>query len=153
VVHYRWHPLHGRRVRRHYSEDRLAGRFVHVEVAPGVVTVIAAWMLDPVACAGMELGPPRVSVAALADLNQLLIERGSRRCSRGGSNIAQEEHHGEPAQTGTAIHGTRQLSMALDSARLRGMSAVQRAAAVARLADLLMEAAGLVARKRDDDRR
>src|SRR3712207_5609010 len=47
----------------------------------------------------------------------------------------------------------RQLSMALDSARLRGMSAVQRAAAVARLANLLMEAAGLVAGKRDDDRR
>src|SRR4051795_2935455 len=36
----------------------------------------------------------------------------------------------------------RQLSMALDSARLRGMSAVQRAAAVARLADLLTEAGG-----------
>ena len=47
----------------------------------------------------------------------------------------------------------RQLSMALDSARLWGMSAVQRAAAVARLADLLMEAAGLVAGERDDDRR
>jgi hypothetical protein len=43
--------------------------------------------------------------------------------------------------------------MALDSARLRERSAVQRAAAVARLADLLMEAAGLVAGKRDDDRR
>jgi len=106
VVHYRWHPLHGRRVRRHFSEDRLAGRFVHVEVAPGVVTVIAAWMLDPVACAGMELGPPRVSVAALADLHQLLIARGSRRCSRGGLNTVQEEHHGEPAETGTAVHDT-----------------------------------------------
>ena len=47
----------------------------------------------------------------------------------------------------------RQLSMALDSARLRGMSAVQRAAAVARLANLLMEAAGLAAGRRDDDRR
>jgi hypothetical protein len=33
------------------------------------------------------------------------------------------------------------------------MSAVQRAAAVARLADLLTEAAGLVAGRRDDDRR
>jgi hypothetical protein len=43
--------------------------------------------------------------------------------------------------------------MALDSARLRGMSVVQRAAAVARLANLLMEAAGLVAGKHDDDRR
>ena len=47
----------------------------------------------------------------------------------------------------------RQLSMALDAATLRGMSAAERAAAVARLADLLMEAAGLVAGKRDDDRR
>ena len=47
----------------------------------------------------------------------------------------------------------RQLSMALDSATLRGMSAAERAAAVARLADLLMEAAGLVAGKRDNDRR
>src|SRR4051794_21624877 len=106
VVHYRWHPLHGRRVRRQCSEDRLAGRFVHVEVAPGVVTVMAAWMLDPVACAGMELGPPRVSVSALADLHQLLIERGSRRCSRGGLNTVQEEHHGAPPATGTAIPGT-----------------------------------------------
>src|SRR5206468_9690993 len=78
VVHYRWHPLHGRRVRRQYGEDRLTGRFVHVEAAPGVVTVLAAWMLDPVACAGMELGPPRASLAALADLHRLLIERGSR---------------------------------------------------------------------------
>jgi hypothetical protein len=43
--------------------------------------------------------------------------------------------------------------MALDSATLREMSAAERAAAVARLADLLMEAAGLVAGKRDDDRR
>ena len=47
----------------------------------------------------------------------------------------------------------RQLSMMLDSARLRGMSAAERGAAVARLANLLMEAAGLVAGKRDDDRR
>ena len=69
MVYYRWHPLPVQRVRRHYSEDRLAGRFVYVEVAPGVVTVIAAWMLDPVDCAGMELGPPRVSVSALADLH------------------------------------------------------------------------------------
>jgi hypothetical protein len=43
--------------------------------------------------------------------------------------------------------------MMLDSARLRGMSAAERGAAVAGLANLLMEAAGLVAGKRDDDRR
>jgi hypothetical protein len=58
------------------------GQVVHIEVAPGVVTVVAAWMLDPVACAGMELGPPRVS-AALAELHDLLLERGFRRSSGG----------------------------------------------------------------------
>ena len=47
----------------------------------------------------------------------------------------------------------RQLSMALDSATLRGMSGAERAAAVARLANLLMEAAGVAAEERDDDRR
>ncbi len=37
----------------------------------------------------------------------------------------------------------RQLSMALDSARLRGMTAAERGTAVARLDNLLMEAAGV----------
>jgi hypothetical protein len=44
------------------------GKVVHVEVMPGVVTMLAAWMLGPVACAGMELGEPRAAVAALIDL-------------------------------------------------------------------------------------
>ena len=105
VVHYRWHPLYGRRVRRHYSEQRVAGRFVHVEAAPGVVTVVAAWMLDPIACAGMEIGAPRVALSALVDLHHLLIERGFRRSSRGDPNIVQEEHDEEPADTGVAVHG------------------------------------------------
>ena len=90
----------------------------------------AAWMLDPVACAGMELGPPRVSVAALADLHHLLIERGSRRCSRGGSNTVQEEHHGEPAETGTAIHDT---SPAEHGAGLRKAAGDERSPSAPRL--------------------
>ena len=63
-VHYRWHALDGRRVRRQRSEQRVAGRVVYVEAAPGVVTVVASWMLDPVACAGMAFGAPRVAVWA-----------------------------------------------------------------------------------------
>ncbi len=47
----------------------------------------------------------------------------------------------------------RQLSMALDSARLRGMSAAERGTTVARLANLLTEAAGVAAKERADDRR
>jgi hypothetical protein len=44
-----------------------------------------------------------------------------------------------------------QLSMPLDSVRLRGMDPSQRATVIARLASLLMEAAGIVAGERDDD--
>jgi hypothetical protein len=52
-------------------------------VAPGVVIVVAAWMLDPATCAGMAFGAPRVTVLALVELHQLLIERGFRRSSLG----------------------------------------------------------------------
>lgn len=47
----------------------------------------------------------------------------------------------------------RQLSLPLDSAKLRGMTPLDRGAALALLTRLLMEAAGVVARERDDDER
>ena len=47
----------------------------------------------------------------------------------------------------------RQLSMALDSIRLKGISAAERSAAIARLARLLMEAAGLEIKEIGDDER
>jgi len=43
--------------------------------------------------------------------------------------------------------------MALDSVRLRGMSPSERRTALARLATLLMEAAGVAAGERDNDER
>ena len=89
VIHYRWHPLCGRRLRRHHSERRAGSNFVHVEVAPGVVTVVAAWMLDPGACTGMEIGQPRVAAGELADLHRLLTGLGFRTDSRSDSDVAQ----------------------------------------------------------------
>jgi hypothetical protein len=56
-----------------------------------------------------------------------------------------------PAPSSTAA--PRQLSLALDSAKLRGMTPPDRGAALALLARLLMEAAGVVATERDDDER
>jgi len=47
----------------------------------------------------------------------------------------------------------RQLSMALDSVKLRGLSPPERRTALVRLASLLMEAAGVVVEERDDDER
>ena len=45
----------------------------------------------------------------------------------------------------------RQLSMPFDSARLRGMSPSDRSIVLARLASVLLEAAGVAAGDRDDD--
>jgi hypothetical protein len=70
-----------------------------------VVTVVAAWMLDAVACVGMEIGEPRAAVEALIELHQLLIERGFRRSFLGESNITQEEQNEQLDNTGAAIHG------------------------------------------------
>jgi hypothetical protein len=47
----------------------------------------------------------------------------------------------------------RQLSMTLDSVSLRGMSPSERRTALARLATLLMEAAGVAVEERDNDER
>ena len=46
----------------------------------------------------------------------------------------------------------RQLRMALDAVKLRGMSPSERGRALALLARLLLEAAGAMAGERDDDR-
>jgi hypothetical protein len=96
-------PLHGRRVRWRYSEQRAAGEFVYIETAPGVVSVIAAWMLDPIACTGMEMGAPLVTVAALIELHNLLIEGGFRGSSSDDSRIVQEDLDEKPAITGAAV--------------------------------------------------
>ena len=48
-------------------------------------------MLDPVVCVSMKLGEPRVAVAALRELHDLLIERGLRESSSNDSTFVQEE--------------------------------------------------------------
>ena len=65
-MHYRWHALYGRRVRRYYCEKRRGTDVVVVEGEPGKAIVIPAWMLNRRACAGLEIGEPQVSVLACA---------------------------------------------------------------------------------------
>src|SRR4051794_13123547 len=91
VVHYRWHPLHGRSLRRQYSERRADGGGVHVEAAPRIVIVVPRLMLDPAACAGLGFGAPRVAVAALVDLHDLLNILGFLRGST--TDVVQETRH------------------------------------------------------------
>src|SRR5207249_2934728 len=54
-------------------ERRATGQFLMVQGPAGVVVSIAGWMLDPVICAGMTIGAPRVDLAALVELERLLI--------------------------------------------------------------------------------
>jgi hypothetical protein len=82
AVHYRWHALHGRKVRQLYAERRSGREVAIIESEPGVAIVLAAWMLDPAICATMSLGPPTVDIAGLTDLDRLLKALGLRRgCS------------------------------------------------------------------------
>jgi hypothetical protein len=61
VSHYRWHPLYGKaRV-----ASRLNGAQRHVELAPGVVTVLPVWKLDAAYYADLKVGAPQVSLATL----------------------------------------------------------------------------------------
>jgi hypothetical protein len=83
---------------------------------PGVVTAIAAWMLDPVTCAGMAtIGAPRVTVSALLELHHLLIERGFRRSSRDGTRSLQcSDDDGPKADLAREhnMHGNRRVALA-----------------------------------------
>ena len=56
-----------------------------------------------------------------------------------------------PTPAPSSAAAPRQLSLSLESAKLRGMTPPDRGAALALLARLLMEAAGVAATERDDD--
>jgi hypothetical protein len=58
----------------------------------GVVVTIADWMLDPVACAAMPEGTPRVDLAALVELKRLLLCDRETTHSWGDSGIVREDH-------------------------------------------------------------
>jgi hypothetical protein len=92
-VHYRWHALHGRKVRQLYAERRSGREVVVVEAEPGVALVLAAWMLDPAICATMSLGAPTIDVAGLTDLDRLLKALGLRRTCSDEPSSAEEIHH------------------------------------------------------------
>ena len=84
-------------MRRIQSERRASGELVHVELTAGAVTILPAWKLDPVYCAGLKAGAPQVSLAALCSLRELLIDYESRLVSADGTMVTQE------AQDGSAI--------------------------------------------------
>ena len=126
-----------------------SGEVVHVEAAPGIVTVVAGWMLDPAACAAMGFGAPRVAIAALLDLHHLLTALGFRRSS--ATDVAQETRH-EAVPT-PADPSPAPAEPAAGPDRAPGqLSPDERREAVALLAALLIEASGAAAPEAADDR-
>ena len=90
IIHYRWHPLYGRSVRCVQSQRRTSGDVVHVELSADAVTILPAWKLDAVYCAGLRVGPPQVSLVSLCSLHELLIACESRLVSADGNIVKQE---------------------------------------------------------------
>ncbi len=58
----------------------------------------------------------------------------------------------QKADAGAAT-APRQLSMMFDTARLRGLTPPERTVIIVRLARVLLEAAGILVREQDDERR
>src|SRR5580700_4705803 len=86
-VHYRWHPYFGRKVVIRRIAQRATGRFLSIMGPAGVVVTIADWMLDPVVCAAMPVGTPRVDLAALVELKRLLMGAADATHSSGDAGI------------------------------------------------------------------
>ena len=118
-------------------------------------------MLDAAAWTGLELGAPRASVGALVNLHELLSLHGLRRSSCGVLHTDHKEQQDDPsiriapdtAGTPQADGATvpHQLSIVFDAPALQGRSPYQRANAVAQLAFLLLQAAGMQPEEASDD--
>ena len=76
TVHYRWHPLHGQRVRILRRQPGTTGVQIFYELADGSRSALPEWMTDAGRCAATTLGSPVVDVAALVELRELLDANG-----------------------------------------------------------------------------
>jgi hypothetical protein len=88
------------------------------------------------------IGMPRVTIAALADLHQLLIEHGFRQRSSDGSTIVLEKQFEALADINIAFRHHRTSSVSRSIRQGCGMTAAERRISLARLASLLLDAAG-----------
>jgi hypothetical protein len=98
------------------TERRATGDFVHIELTPGVVTILPAWKLDAIYCGGLKVGAPQVSLAALCALHELLLACESRQVSADG-NIATQETQDGIAATARAQDGAFPTFRSSDSSQ------------------------------------
>ena len=108
-VHYRWHPYFGNKVGIRRVEQRATGQFLKVLGPAGVVVSIADWMLDPIVCAAMTMGAAGVDLAALVELERLLIAGANPADSWSDSAIVREEDHDAFQIAGHDIRSANEL--------------------------------------------
>jgi hypothetical protein len=143
---------HGQRVRRIQSEQRASGELVHVELAPGAVTILPAWKLDAIYCAGLTSAPRRFPwrrsahcTSCSTPANQGWSPRTAtssrrRRRMEGQLPLARRT---ELACRHTALRAPRQLDLVLDDVRFQAMTAAERRAVLRAMARLLLEAGAI----------
>jgi hypothetical protein len=153
-VYYRWHALHGRKVRQLYAERRSGRDVAIIEAQPGIAIVITAWMLDPAICAAMSLGSPMVDIIGLTDLDRLLRALGLRRACFAEPPSTEEVHHANTDASGRPRQAATSTRHSIgDRPMLNGMTVDDRSTAVRRLARLLMEAVSMAPEEIGDDER
>ena len=134
-------------------EHKASGPVASVELRPGQVIRIPAWMLDSSACAGMKNGSPScISWPLWRTCTTFLVAQGFRRSFSGDRTVTEEIRDEAVADTWRGRQSEAcQLSMPLDTPKLRGLSRVEREAVVGALAGLLLEATADPAEGGNDD--
>jgi len=121
-IQYRWHPYFGRKVSVRRVEQRATGQFLKVLGPTGVVVSIAGWMLDPVVCAAMAMGAPRVDLAALVELKRLLIGASKPTHCRSDVAIVPEEGNDVSQIAGSGAGSADELVIRQQQAGRVGLS-------------------------------
>jgi hypothetical protein len=151
-VYYRYHPYFGRKVLVRRIAQRATGQFLSVQGPAGIVVLIAGWMLDPVICAGMTIGAPRVDLATLVELKRLLIGLATPAHSQSDVGIVREEKAMKSLRLPVPAP-SRQMKLLFDKNRLDGVAPAERNEIISVLAQILMQAAGLRVEELEDDQR
>jgi hypothetical protein len=138
VVAYRWHPLHGERLRLYQRTRRDGREILYVEVGAGVSREVPAWMCDAAACGAISVGPPEIGIGTLNELRAVLTAHLPDSARRRTSDLSREEEvpGGEPTTHATPLPLDRTENVPPMT------PAPAEAELVQALADLLLEAFG-----------
>jgi hypothetical protein len=95
TVYYRWHPLFGLSLPVCRRSQHQEGERISCEAPDGRICLLPRWMLSP-ECSRFPLGPPRVSVAALWELHNLLAAwQAAPSCDKASPTPTRKEGCGE----------------------------------------------------------